>query len=202
MSLWAATLVASRQVLAECVEATGGFAATLKGALIHILALTTLRMSLVTLSANADTASSEGILYAALAQRTWVGIGAANSLSCGTALAVGISRGTTWTLAEITSSCVAANGVGSAGIGATLINVAATSRQGSIARVSWCTETLRLSVGQHALGVGTAVTCLAGMSAIVAHIRFRAQTTLGLITDCIARTFLTRGTAHNGHTTH
>lgn len=159
-------------------------------------------MSLVSLSADADTAASERVLHAALAQRTRVGIGAAHSLRRGTALAIGVARGTPWTLAEITSSCVAANGIGSAGIGATLVDVAAATRQRSIARVSWRAETLRLSVGQHALRVCTTVTSLARMSAIVAHIRFGTKTTFRFITHSIARTLLAGGTADNGHTTH
>lgn len=202
MSLWAATLVAAGQILAERVEAAGGFATTLQRTLIHILTLSALRMPLVALSANAYAAAREGILHAALAQRTWVRLGAVRSSRGDATLTVCIARRTAGTLAQVTACGIAADGFFGARIGATLIDVAATTGHGCVARVARSAEALRLPVGQHALRMGTTVTRLAGMTTIVAHVGFGAQAALRIITDGIAGTLLACRTADNGHTTH
>lgn len=92
VSLRAATLVAAGQILAERIETAGGFATTLQqGTLIHILALSTLRMPLVALSTYADAAARKRILHAALAQRTWICFGAIGRPGCDATLKVGIT---------------------------------------------------------------------------------------------------------------
>lgn len=50
--------------------------------------------------------------------------------------------------------------------------------------------------------MGTAVARLARMATIVANIRLRAQTALGLIADGITGTLLVGGTANDGHAVH
>lgn len=98
MSLRAAALVAARQIFAQGIETTRGLS-TLRGTFIKILALASLCIAFVALATNTNTAASKCILNTAFAEGTRIGIGAADSLWCGAAFGVSISRGATGALA-------------------------------------------------------------------------------------------------------
>lgn len=203
MSLRAAALVAAGQILAKSIQATGGLSSSLGRALVYVLALAVLRVPLVALPADADAVAGVGVLDAALARRTWIGVGAAHSLRGNAAITVRVATGAAWALAQVAAGCIRANGLLGAGIGPrALVDVVAASRESCVASVTGSTQALSLSVGQHALGMGAAVLGFAGMTAIVANIRFRAQAALGFVTDGIAGTVLAAGAAHNGHAAH
>lgn len=201
MALRAAALVAAGQILAQGIQAARGLR-TLCGTLVHILTLATLRIALVALATNANTAACKRVLNTAFSRRTRIGIGAAGNLGRGTALGIGVSRGASGALAQIAAGSVGADGIGCAGIGAALVDVTAASWQCSVARVAGRAEALRLPIGQHALGMGTAVARLARMPAIVADIRLWAEAALGLIADGIAGALLVAGAADDGRTVH
>lgn len=148
------------------------------------------------------TIASERILDTTLTSSAGVRVGAANRFGGDAAFPIRISTGAPGTLAQVATGGIGANSLFGTGIGPTLVDIIASSRQSGVSSVPGSTQALGLPIGQHTLSMGSTVLGLARMSAIVSNVRFWAEAALGFIADGVSGTIGAGRATHDGYTSH
>lgn len=195
------TLVASGKVLAQRVSSARPL--SILGALVDIAALLRGLIAHKTLSADAHVGAQVSVLDAGLTRGTRVIVAACNvnNIVLCTSIAVRVSSAATWTLARVTSRTVGADRTTGTRIPNAFVNVnTGSTKLSRCSRETLCTKTLGHIVDDHALGVRGTGHSFARMAAVIADVRFRAQTPLVLITNGVSGTFIISRTGHHGNT--
>lgn len=189
-SRWTMAFIAAGQVLTKCIQSTRLI--TVLCAFVDVATLSAGLIAHESLSADAHVRAQVRILNARLARRTRIIFvaGDRNDVTLGATIAIRIACTPTRTLARVGARRVGANSTAWTWIGSALINID-TRLSGVIRRacISVRAQTLRHIIDDHTMSIRTADHSLARVTAIVAHIRLRAQASLVFVANCVAGTF-------------